>query len=97
MELFSLEDNDPNIFVTFCIEYSQLLHNFCTFFWYPGDRITIREYFCRSLPNNTRKPMTNVVFLCSAFALRLMEPFKSSQERLAGAGLEKDKVLLEYG
>jgi hypothetical protein len=41
--------------------------------------------------------MQNVVFLCSAFTLRLIEPFKSSQERLAGAGFEKDKVVLEYG
>jgi len=32
-----------------------------------------------------------------AFALRLMEPFKRSRERLAGAGLEKGQVVLEYG
>jgi ubiquinone/menaquinone biosynthesis C-methylase UbiE len=32
-----------------------------------------------------------------AFALKLMEPFKRSRERLAGAGLEKGQVVLEYG
>ncbi len=43
------------------------------------------------------KPMPNVAFLGMAFALRLMEPFKRSRERLTGAGLEKGQVVLEYG
>ncbi len=43
------------------------------------------------------KPMPNVAFRGMAFALRVMEPFKHSRERLAGAGLEKGQVVLEYG
>ena len=43
------------------------------------------------------KPMPNVAFRGMAFALRLMEPFKRSRERLIGAGLEKGQVVLEYG
>ena len=43
------------------------------------------------------KPMPNVAFRGMAFALRLMEPFKRSKERLTGAGLEKGQVVLEYG
>ena len=43
------------------------------------------------------KPMPNVAFRGMAFALRLMEPFKHSKERLIGAGLEKGQVVLEYG
>ena len=43
------------------------------------------------------KPMPNVAFRGMSFALRLMEPFKRSRERLTGAGLEKGQVVLEYG
>ena len=43
------------------------------------------------------KPMPNLAFRGMAFALRLMEPFKRSRERLTGAGLEKGQVVLEYG
>ena len=43
------------------------------------------------------KPIPNVAFRGMAFALRLMEPFKRSRERLTGAGLEKGQVVLEYG
>lgn len=43
------------------------------------------------------KPMPNVAFRGMAFALRLIEPFKRSRERLAGAGLKKGQVVLEYG
>ncbi len=43
------------------------------------------------------KPMPNIAFRGMAFALKLMEPFKRSRERLAGAGLEKGQVVLEYG
>ncbi|MBW1787673.1 MAG: class I SAM-dependent methyltransferase [Deltaproteobacteria bacterium] len=43
------------------------------------------------------KPMPNVAFRGMAFALRLMEPFKRSRERLTEAGLEKGQVVLEYG
>ena len=38
------------------------------------------------------KPMPNVAFRGMAFALRLMEPFKHSKERLIGAGLEKARL-----
>jgi ubiquinone/menaquinone biosynthesis C-methylase UbiE len=41
--------------------------------------------------------MPNLAFRGMAFALRLMEPFKRSRERLTGAGLEKGQVVLEYG
>lgn len=43
------------------------------------------------------KPMPNVAFRGMAFALRLMEPFKRSRERLTRAGLRKDQIVLEYG
>jgi ubiquinone/menaquinone biosynthesis C-methylase UbiE len=43
------------------------------------------------------KPMPNIAFRGMSFALRLMEPFKRSRERLTGAGLEKGQVVLEYG
>jgi len=43
------------------------------------------------------KPMPNMAFRGMAFALRLMEPFKRSRERLLGMGLEKGQVVLEYG
>jgi len=43
------------------------------------------------------KPMPNFAFRCMAFALKLMEPFKHSRERLIGGGLEKGQIVLEYG
>jgi len=43
------------------------------------------------------KPMPNMAFRGMAFALRLMEPFKRSRERLIGTGLKKGQVVLEYG
>jgi len=43
------------------------------------------------------KPMPNVAFRGMAFALRIMELFKRSGERLVGEGLEKGQVVLEYG
>jgi len=43
------------------------------------------------------KPMPNIAFRGMGFALRLMEPFKRSRERLTGAGLEKGHIVLEYG
>ena len=43
------------------------------------------------------KPMPNLAFRGMAFALRLMEPFKRSRERLLETGLKKGQVVLEYG